>query len=346
MKIPRNNSRGFTLIEIMIVIVIIGALLSIAVPYGKAYLDRARAAHCLANRHNIETEEYSRLIEKYSCDGITGRSFTANSVNSRETSLLCQPTDYTLYNLLYNGRNAGVANAVPISKEPSSIDGKFSPIDKKWKCPSGGTYIWVEDPKNPDYPRVVCSIHGGAILSPSGPGEAKPLFSSDFDSMESLTRLRGKWEIRKGTLVPTGHGENRLVFGEAKWTDYEVKTSVTLEKGRGYGIYYRADDERDISGYIFQYDPGYGESFLVRRVYNGEEEKSPFQRVKMPDGFSIYNQSHEISIAVEENHHVIKVDGDTAFDFKDDTFSSGMAGFRSWGKSEVAFNDVAVSEIE
>ncbi|MEA1935728.1 MAG: prepilin-type N-terminal cleavage/methylation domain-containing protein [Thermodesulfobacteriota bacterium] len=339
MKILRNNSRGFTLIEIMVVIVIIGALMSIAVPYGKTYLDRARAAHCLANRHNIEMEEYSRLIGKSSCDEITGRFFTANSVNSRETSLLCQPTDYTLYNFLHDGRNAGVANAVPISKKSSSID-------EKWKCPSGGTYIWVEDPKNPDYPRVVCSIHGGAILSPSGPGGAKFLFSSDFDNMDSLTPLRGKWKIRKGTLVPTRHGENRLVFGEAKWTDYEVKTSATLEKGRGYGIYYRADGERDISGYIFQYDPGYGESFLVRRVYKGNEEKSPFQRVKMPKGFSIYNQSHEISIAVEENHHVIKIDGDTTLDFKDDTFSSGMAGFRSWGKSEVAFNDVAVSEID
>ena len=113
----------------------------------------------------------------------------------------------------------------------------------------------------------------------------------------------------------------------------------------GYGVYYRTDGKLDISGYIFQYDPGYGKSFLVRKVDKGGE-KSPFQRVKMPDNFSIYNESHDITITVENDHHIIRVDGEVVFDFQDDTFSSGMPGFRTWGNSDVSFHDVVVYGLQ
>ena len=47
---------------------------------------------------------------------------------------------------------------------------------------------------------------------------------------------------------------------------------------------------------------------------------------------------------MEGNHHIIKVDDETVFDFKDDWRDSGMAGFRSWGRSDVDFIDVNVTE--
>jgi len=81
---------------------------------------------------------------------------------------------------------------------------------------------------------------------------------------------------------------------------------------------------------------------LVRKVKNGREQ-GPFQRVNIPKGFPVYNQSHEIAITAQGDHHVIKVDGEVILDFHDDTFSSGSAGFRSWGKSEVGFEDVRVN---
>ena len=65
----------------------------------------------------------------------------------------------------------------------------------------------------------------------------------------------------------------------------------------------------------------------MRKVVNGKEQP-PFQRVEIPKDFPVYNQSHEISITAQGDHHIIKIDGQTMLDFHDDTFSSGSAGFK------------------
>ena len=65
----------------------------------------------------------------------------------------------------------------------------------------------------------------------------------------------------------------------------------------------------------------------------------------MPDNFFIYNESHDITITVENDHHVIRVDGEVVFDFQDDTFSSGMPGFRTWGHSNVSFSNVSFHDV-
>jgi prepilin-type N-terminal cleavage/methylation domain-containing protein len=60
------DTRGFTLIEVMLVIAIIGVLASIAIPSMAVYSERARTVSCLVNRKNIETDEIARLAESLS----------------------------------------------------------------------------------------------------------------------------------------------------------------------------------------------------------------------------------------------------------------------------------------
>ena len=77
MKTLKNNAKGFTLLEILLVIAIIGALTSIAIPDYLRYIDEAKIAACKENRRNIEMEErmyYSehdkaglKVDSKYSC---------------------------------------------------------------------------------------------------------------------------------------------------------------------------------------------------------------------------------------------------------------------------------------
>ncbi|MCK4532247.1 DUF1080 domain-containing protein [bacterium] len=289
-----HKNRGFTLIELVMVVIIILTMATVGViKYDEA--DRkVRVTQCLVNRVAIEDAE-----RRY-----------------------------------YYTKDEPCLNISKLVKEGF--------LDKMPTCAGGGQYIWISTSTlSSSYPMVGCSVHYWYFWEGDSNSETE-LFSSDFDNMDYLTPLRGDWVIQDGALRPTGKGEeHRLVFGSLGWTDYTVEMEATLDEGMGYGIYYRSDGKANITGYCFQYDLGDAYSFLVRKVFNGREQ-SPFQRVSMPEGFSIYSQSHTISIGVDGNSHQISVDGQIIMEFDDDSFSSGATGFRSWGHSEVSFDEVRV----
>ena len=183
---------------------------------------------------------------------------------------------------------------------------------------------------------------------PRNPWTGKPmantgsgvLFNTDFSSMAGLTPLQGTWKIVNGALVPATTGENRLSFGSTSWTDVNLDVNATLNSGRGYGVYFRSNGQASISGYCFQFDPGWNApngSFIVRKVTNGAES-APIATALMPSGYAKFGVAHATDISAVGDHIVIKVDGVTVLDFHDSTFASGSAGFRSWdGNSTVSF---------
>ena len=117
------------------------------------------------------------------------------------------------------------------------------------------------------------------------------------------------------------------------------------QKTGGYGVYYRADGERDITGYVFQYDPGLGDKFVVRKVEKGRET-SPIASVQiakvMGDDFDIMRTPHAISISINGSSHSIKVDGTEVLSFNDSTYSSGSAGLRTWHGMAVALRHLTI----
>lgn len=67
-KSDTNSSRGFTLIELMIVVAIIGVLAAIAYPSYQGYVERTNRADVMSEMHNIASTIESRKLAqgKYS----------------------------------------------------------------------------------------------------------------------------------------------------------------------------------------------------------------------------------------------------------------------------------------
>ena len=59
-----NNKKGFTLVEMIVVIVILGILLAIMVPQLIKYIDKAKAVQCRADVSYIMKEYQIEALEK------------------------------------------------------------------------------------------------------------------------------------------------------------------------------------------------------------------------------------------------------------------------------------------
>jgi len=63
-KVKRNNEKGFTLIELMIVIAIIGILAAIAIPQFSAYRTRSYNSAAEADLRNAATAQEAYYVDK------------------------------------------------------------------------------------------------------------------------------------------------------------------------------------------------------------------------------------------------------------------------------------------
>ena len=212
------------------------------------------------------------------------------------------------------------------------------------KCPEDGEYSWKTLSSGV---RVFnCSKHGYGSMNSAA------LFGSDFNSQSGMTVLTGPaWSTENGLLTSAGSGERRIGFGDSSWTDYSFEATATLLNGPGYALYYRSNNTAGnrnpgLSGYSLQYDPGVGERLIVRIVTNGNES-SPIWSIPMPAGIvSSLNQAHTMSIRVSGDQHTVSIDGNAVGSFTDATYASGAAGLRTWGSSQVSFDNVSVTNSQ
>ena len=68
----RRDERGFTLIEIMIVVLIIGILLAIAVPNFVKARETSRAKACVSNLKQIDSAKEQWAMDTKAADGAAG----------------------------------------------------------------------------------------------------------------------------------------------------------------------------------------------------------------------------------------------------------------------------------
>jgi len=106
MKMLRNHKKkdaGFTLIEIMIVVLIIAILLAIAIPNFLRARETSRAKSCQANMRQVETakEQWAMDNKKAATDTPTAADLVTEYMRGTEDTLPTCPSSgtYTIANM-------------------------------------------------------------------------------------------------------------------------------------------------------------------------------------------------------------------------------------------------------
>ena len=115
----RGNSKGFTLIELMIVIAIIGILAAIAIPNFIAYRDKAYCGYAEGDAQNTLAALSSYFSEP---DRTTQITDVQDLVDAEELSLNNEVTDVAI-----SGGTTGVGYSIAVT-------------DSSSRCPRGTIY--------------------------------------------------------------------------------------------------------------------------------------------------------------------------------------------------------------
>ncbi|MBI5304027.1 MAG: DUF1080 domain-containing protein [Chloroflexi bacterium] len=193
---------------------------------------------------------------------------------------------------------------------------------------------------------VFCQVVGvfsanagkGCALAPS------VIFSDDFSKDSAgWSFLNGKWRLCDGRLCAGPSGEFRALAKGSNAKDYTVSVDALLNKGSGYGLFFRASGDKKINGYSFQYEPGSGKGqFIMRKWVNGAQVYPPIATAKPPANYQWTNTPRHVDLTVKGNTFTAKIDGQTVLVGKDATYSSGQAGLRVWS-SQASFDNFKVT---
>lgn len=169
--------------------------------------------------------------------------------------------------------------------------------------------------------------------------------------------IRGKADIKGNRIDMPYAGENRVMSTRKRTSqDMVLATTATLTSGSGYGVWFRSavDSSNLVSGYTFQYDPLYGNKFILRHWSKGSECGTPLATKAFPAGFK-ENIAHRLVVVAKGDTVWASVDGQEIF--RVDSLTAAIKaspcaypaptgtgiGFRTWNTSPAIFVGTTLS---
>ncbi len=340
-KEPSSARYGFSLVELLMALIVISLLAGIVGAVIAPSRSRTETARLISDLKTLTRAAQLAHADRHVWP------VTIGELGPYLDGRLCE-TDRVCYRLARLGNDLYIRGNLGF-KIGSSVRERIAEVAAHY-----GIYEYDGETMVPYRKDDSLFYHLGRHAGPAVVS-SRYLLNTDFEATEDLAFFRNlfpnseHWILREGNLITPERGASqRYAFGDANWRNYRITADVTLESGNGYGIYYRADGQRDITGYVFQYDPGLGDRFVVRKVVEGREQR-PFQSVSMSesmgDSFQVKGTSHEVDIAVVGDRHVINVDGRVVLNFTDGDFSVGGGGLRKWGRGVTIFEELRVEEL-
>jgi hypothetical protein len=171
------------------------------------------------------------------------------------------------------------------------------------------------------------------------------LFQDDFNNLNQWQIINGKWVIKDGKLCGGPGGEGKIFAPIPGAKNYVVSLKgAKLDSGNGYGLFFRANNFQNVSGYDFQYDPGF-QGYIFREWYNGYEYAPPSQGRYTLNNANYYSQAHDIKMVVQDSTYTAYVDDQKVYSVTDPTYSQGGIGLRVWDSTTVCFDSIQVDPI-
>lgn len=280
------QSKGFTLIELIVVIAIVGILAAILIPKYSGYTDYSKARVCQANRETLE------------------RSY-AYCLTNGETAV--NLTNQTLENYL-------------ISKHLISSEFLTCPAGGTitWVLGSGGSIVSGTCSITSHNADLSSSSNAAYALFYDFSKFSTNKFSELITSKDVVIK-QGTWAVNSttGALVPNITNNNpysMLVKNPKGLEDYTITVNASLSSGLygGYGISFDTIEDpvtKLDKGYIFQFDRGLNGTggYVIRPrtgSYSGSGEGPPvtLQSVVPPPSKSSnpswWTQDHTVSLKV------------------------------------------------
>ncbi len=269
----KNQMRGFMLVEMLIVIVVIAALISIAVPNYVAYAELARTAACLSNRHNVEQDKRTSYLNNEAQSLVIDNRYKCPS-GGVYAWLVSDPIDPNYprvgCSLHYGNTKLPTATAEKYFTFTSST-GKITGYD-----PSGGLNVVIPDTIGGGLVKIIghAAFMNKNLSSVTIPPSVTSIATNEYhnnnlssiDIPESITSI-GPNAFLYNNLTNVTIPQNVTSIGDSAFAYNSLKSVTILSKDTSFGTYAFSFQKTSEKLTIYGYKNSTAEVYAKQRGY-------------------------------------------------------------------------------